>query len=70
MELIIENLVVYGNKVIGSRRYKKDIMLAFTHEDDNSRVHDMFLTTAQAEKLIKDLQATLEWNKEDNEQFR
>lgn len=59
-----ENLQVHGNKCIGCIEHKKDIMISFDIEK-NQYIHDLFLTTEQAERLISLLQQRLQENKKD-----
>lgn len=64
MELIIKNIRTHYRGVNGCKRHKRDVMVSFMHEGDES-VHDIFLTQEQAEGLLKDLTATLAHNADD-----
>jgi len=68
MEGSLENIRVHDKGVNGCIRHKKDIMLSFQLEGDKSTnglkdIHDIFLTTNQAEELLEGLKQKLETNK-------
>lgn len=53
MELKPTNIAVNGKKCIGCQRHQREIMLSFM--EDKGTIHDIFLTTEQAQKLFQDL---------------
>lgn len=68
MEFLLENIRVHG-RVNGCVKHKKDIMISFQSEDDKvtngmKDIHDIFLTTKQAEELLEELKNKLEFNKQ------
>lgn len=62
MELILENILAHDRKCIGCRNHERDIMLSFIHDKDTEKVHDLFLTQAQAIDLLAGLKAAIERN--------
>lgn len=60
MELTPINIAVNGKKCIGcqrNQRNQREIMLSFM--EDKGTIHDIFLTTEQAQKLFQDLELEL-----------
>lgn len=55
MELILENIRAHDRECIGCRHHERDIMLSFIHEAEPQKVHDLFLTQAQAVELLASL---------------
>jgi hypothetical protein len=63
MDNSVTNIRAFDKNVMGCKRHKKDIMIAFQVEND-SNIHDIFLTTEQAESLVAGLQKSLKINSE------
>jgi hypothetical protein len=63
MDNSVTSIIVFSKNVIGCQRHKKEIMITFKVENDND-IHDIFLTTEQAESLIAGLQKSLKINTE------
>ena len=59
-----ENLQVHNKFCEGCIAHNKDIMVSFDISS-NQYIHDLFLTTEQAERLIILLQQKLQENKKD-----
>ena len=57
------NIQIYNKKCIGCINHDKDIMLSFDNEDE-IEIHDLFLSTQQAKRIIELLQKRLEENKQ------
>jgi hypothetical protein len=62
MEGIIKSVQAWDKNCIGCKKFKSDIMLSFQIEGSEV-IHDIFLTTEQAEYLIARLEKRLEENK-------
>lgn len=68
MESVIVNARAYNKKVSGCQRFERDIMVAMMTPTDapgksGMEFNDFFLTTVQAEALVKELQEQLEYNR-------
>ena len=61
MEVIITKIHAFTRKVMGCVKHKKDIMISFTESGDTG-VHDLFLTTEQAEGLRESLTRAIQIN--------
>lgn len=60
-----KNIQVYNKKCVGCINHKKDIMIAIDGYQNNlgtETVHDLFLNSEQAQKLINLLQIKLKEN--------
>lgn len=64
MENVIKNCDAQDKNCIGSQKFNKDIMVTMVIEGSPADFHDYFLTTEQAEHLVKRLTSALESNKE------
>jgi hypothetical protein len=64
MEFIVKTMHVYGKNCLGCQYHKKDVMLSFS-TPEGLRIHDIFLTNAQAQQLIIQLRKTLRNNEQD-----
>lgn len=60
-ETIIKHISVHGQSCIGCERHEKDVMITFMDEEKEN-VHDLFLTTSQADGLLNELKRVLESN--------
>ncbi len=65
MELIIDTINAYDKECHGCQRHNRDVMIAITQENEpvEHAVHDLFLTQAQAEKLLQSLTKVVNSNK-------
>ena len=65
MEIIVKNIQVYPRTCVGCVTQNRDIMVAvLDKQSDRDDIHDVFLTTEQAEQLVRDLQDRLKTNLE------
>ena len=66
-EFKADSVRVYEQDCVGCKRFNSDVMLTvITHDKDDVRsvsFTDIFLSTKQTEKLISDLQTTLNNNR-------
>ncbi len=66
----MESKVVYatasGSNCIGCKNFDSDIMVTMALREDiqDKEFHDFFLSTVQAERLLKELEKQLKLNKE------
>ena len=58
----IHVLQVYPKTCIGCRDKNRAIMLSFTTDDKPDLIHDIYLTTEQANRLLSNLQTRLKQN--------
>ena len=67
METIVKNVLVHNKGCNGCKRFNRDVMVTMftTSEESVTEFNDFFLSTEQAENLVKDLQIVLKINKED-----
>jgi len=69
MEALVEAVNVFHKECHGPKRFKRDIMVIFSEKiQDGIDFHDFFLTTDQANDLIRDLQSKINLNKEIDEE--
>jgi hypothetical protein len=65
MEHVARTIRAYNGNCMGCKRTKRDIMISYNGEsDDETVIHDIFLTTQQAVELVKEIQARLAQNEE------
>mgnify|MGYP001000005304 CR=1 FL=1 len=64
MEIIVKDSSVHGKNCFGCKRHKKAVLISFSTSKD-LRIHDIFLTSAQAQQLIIQLRKTLRNNEQD-----
>lgn len=57
----ITSITVHGNECIGCKKHKKDIMIAYS-DKNSDKIIDLFLSTEQAEILLKRLSERLAEN--------
>ena len=57
----ITSITVHGNECIGCKKHNKDIMIAYT-DNNSDEIIDLFLSTEQAESLLKRLSEGLAEN--------
>lgn len=58
----IHVLQVYPKTCIGCRDHNRAIMLSFTTDDNPNLIHDIYLTTEQANRLMVNLKIRLQQN--------
>ncbi len=64
MEIIVKDSSVHGKNCFGCKRHNKAVLISFSTSKD-LRIHDIFLTSAQAQQLIIQLRKTLRNNEQD-----
>jgi hypothetical protein len=64
MEFIVKTISTYHRGVAGCKRHGKDVMIAFTQENETQphAVHDMFLSQEQAIALMANLATSIAEN--------
>lgn len=60
----VKDLSVHSKNCIGCKRHKKAVLISFSTSKD-LRIHDIFLTSAQAQQLIIQLRKILRNNEQD-----
>ncbi len=61
MEKVVKQLVVHGSQCIGCLRHNRQVMIAIRDAADmaNCKFTDVFLTTKQAESLVREISEVL-----------
>jgi hypothetical protein len=67
LEILPTNIEVSGNCCVGTRKYKKDVIICLTHQHglsgkDGKGYADIIIDTKQAKQLVIDLNRAIEDN--------